>query len=373
MNRTVRRWLLPDTHRAGVVLIVSACAGSAVLAWVGHYGNTEMLIALAATAAAATGLAYLPGRAVPPAARAVGAVLAASPPPVNRMHGRCTMILRLNDSDGTPRQFVHVDAHTPTATWPLEGSRVVVEVTKARTPRVTVLWHLGVNYPEPVEDERGIPVVPGMEEADLAALPRLERVDLVPVWQPSAGARRYLFPTEKFRGEWRRHWIRWFKELSVGLAIALLLLTDHRFEMGEVVIDFDRIEDPELVSQLAWFAWVLWRGLTWLNTRLVLTNKRLILVKGVFWRRVASLPLAKAADIVHSKSPLGVLVGYGTVRFTNVPVLRPVWKVGDLPRPTELYLRIVEETFEPEAAEARRRIVPMDDGSTTLDELLAVS
>jgi hypothetical protein len=189
---------------------------------------------------------------------------------------------------------------------------------------------------------------------------------------PSARARRYLFPTEKFRGEWRRHWVRWVKELSIGLALGLLIVTGYRTEVGRVVIDFGRLESPEIVSQAVWFGWVTWRGITWLNTRFVLTNKRVILVNGVFWRRVATVPLAKAADIVHTRSPLGVMLGYGTVRFTNVPLLRPLWRIADLPRPTDLYLRVVEETFEPEAAEARRRLVPMDDGSTSLDDLLAL-
>ena len=34
-----------------------------------------------------------------------------------------------------------------------------------------------------------------------------DRVDLIATREPSDLVRRYLFPTEKFRGEWRRHWI----------------------------------------------------------------------------------------------------------------------------------------------------------------------
>jgi hypothetical protein len=80
--------------------------------------------------------------------------------------------------------------------------------------------------------------------------------------------------------------------------------------------------------------------------------------------------LAKAADILHTKSPLGTMLGYGAFRFNNVPVLRPLWRVADLPRPRDLYLQIVGETFEPEAAEARGLPVLMEDDAG-LDELVA--
>src|SRR5262245_14858422 len=35
--------------------------------------------------------------------------------------------------------------------------------------------------------------------------------------EPSSVVARYLFPTEKFRGEWRRHWIQLIKEIGIGL------------------------------------------------------------------------------------------------------------------------------------------------------------
>src|SRR5688572_12197138 len=34
---------------------------------------------------------------------------------------------------------------------------------------------------------------------------------------------RYLFPTEKFRGEWKRHWIQLVKEISVGGVATVLM------------------------------------------------------------------------------------------------------------------------------------------------------
>jgi hypothetical protein len=378
--------LLPEVVRSGVALVDAACVGVGVLARVGHYDSSELLAPLGGTIVVATLLALLPGRRAAPTARTIAAVVGSSAPPVGRILGRCTMMLRLNHFDGTPRQFVHVDPHTPTATWPIAGSRVIVELVRSRKPKVVVLWHLGVVYPQADElAEESVPgnalAIPGtLDDGDLLALPRLELVEMIATNEPGHLARRYLFPTEKFRGEWRRHWIRLVKDLAVGLALSLLILSGYRAQVGGVVVDLHElrtadvsaygVQFADLVSQGFWLIWVIWRGLTWMNNRLVLTNRRVMLISGLFWRRVASVPLAKAADILHTKSPLGTMLGYGAFRFNNVPVLRPLWRVADLPRPRDLYLQIVGETFEPEAAEARGLPVLMEDDAG-LDELVA--
>src|SRR5258705_13571437 len=50
-----------------------------------------------------------------------------------------------------------------------------------------------------------------------------DRVDLIATREPSELVRRYLFPTEKFRGEWRRHWIHLVKRLSLGVLATFVL------------------------------------------------------------------------------------------------------------------------------------------------------
>ena len=353
VDNSGRRWLLPEVARSGVVLLVLACAGAGGLAWAGHYARPELLIGLGGVSAAAMLLATV-RRRPRPAARTFAAVIGANLAPPDRVIGRCRMVLHLNDLHGQPRQFTHVDPHTPVELWPVEGTRVIVEVTKARRARVSVLWHLGVIHP----DESG---------HDLRDLPRLELVDRVPLAHPSRAAARYLYPTERFRGEWRRHWFRWVRALVVGLAVALAVTTGYLAQVGQWTVDLSTIPQPELVGQLVWFTAVFWRGLSWLNNRLVLTNRRVLLIKGVLWRRVASVPLARAADISHSRSPLGALLGYGTFRFSHVPAFRPLWRVSDLPEPRDIYLQIVGETFEPGAG-AGRAPAPVDAG---IDDLLA--
>lgn len=363
------RWLLPDAARSAVVMFSTACAGAVVLAWIDGYITIDLLIVLAGAPLIPILLALVPRRQ-PPTARTVAAVLAVNEPPFERIVGRCRMVLRINDVNGVPRQFVHVDPRTPTAIWPTEGTRVIVEVTGTRRPRVAVLWHLGVVYPEPPEvDESGAPVSSGATDEDLLALPKLEMVEAVRVWEPSRLVRPYLVPTERFQGEWRRHWVRWFKDFAFGFLIALLIGSGYQVGVGRFVVDLSRIPSAEYVAAGFWGVWVLWRGLTWLNNRLVLTSKRVMLIKGVLWRRVASVPVSKATEILHTKSPLGALLGYGVFRLLNVPILHPLWRISDLPRANDLYLRVIGETFEPEP-EVRRAAEPVE-AEADLDDFFA--
>ena len=41
--------------------------------------------------------------------------------------------------------------------------------------------------------------------------------------EPSALVARYLFPTERYRGEWKRHWIHLTKPLLIGVVATFVL------------------------------------------------------------------------------------------------------------------------------------------------------
>src|SRR5215510_3500794 len=45
----------------------------------------------------------------------------------------------------------------------------------------------------------------------------------IPEQEPSDLVRRYLFPTEKFRGEWRRHWVHLARNLAIGVLATFVL------------------------------------------------------------------------------------------------------------------------------------------------------
>jgi membrane protein YdbS with pleckstrin-like domain len=186
-----------------------------------------------------------------------------------------------------------------------------------------------------------------------------DRVDLIATREPSDLARRYLFPTEKFRGEWRRHWIHLVKRLSIGVAATFVLgyLSGYFAKQN--------VASGLTVLVLVWFVvmgWVLWAVVEWYYDRFILTNKRVMLIEGIISRRVAMMPLQRVTDMKYTQSPLGRVLGYGMFELESAGQEQALRNIPNLPNPTDLYLQVVEEMYEPEASEARRRPAKIDDG-----------
>ncbi len=168
--------------------------------------------------------------------------------------------------------------------------------------------------------------------------------------EPSSVVRRYLFPTEKFRGEWNKHWIHLVKEFLIGAAATFL--------MGWLAGFLHRHHQDTLVTVtvLIWIGimvYVGWKLMDWWYDRFILTNKRIMVVNGLVTRTVGMMPLARVTDMKYEQSPLGRLLNYGTFVVESAGQDQALRTVKPLPNPNELYLRIVEEMYEPEAVEAR--------------------
>jgi membrane protein YdbS with pleckstrin-like domain len=95
------------------------------------------------------------------------------------------------------------------------------------------------------------------------------------------------------------------------------------------------------------------RILAWYLGRFVITNKRLMSTEGVLYRRVAMIPLLRVTDLRYVQSPIGRLLNYGTFKLESASRRNRLRTIADLPNPNELYLRLVEEMYEPAAVEAR--------------------
>ena len=211
--------------------------------------------------------------------------------------------------------------------------------------------------PPPIsEDElaglRGSPPPPGRPPRGPRSLLPLED-------EPSEMVAKYLFPTEKFRGEWRRHWIQLIKEAAIGAGatLALGLITGYTAAHN--------LAGLTTVVVLLWagvMGWVVWQVADWYNDRFILTNKRVMIVHGLISRNVGMMPLGRVTDMKYVQSPMGRALNYGTFVLESAGQDQALSKVENLPNPNELYLRIVEEMYEPEAVEARLGQAAEDDG-----------
>jgi hypothetical protein len=169
--------------------------------------------------------------------------------------------------------------------------------------------------------------------------------------EPSPLVQRYLFPTEKFRGEWRRHPIQLAKEIGIAA-----LATIGTGLLAGYLARINAAEEITGVLVLVWLGvivWSVWQLVDWWFDRFILTNKRVMVVSGFVTRNVAMMPLQRVTDMKYVQSALGRLLNYGTFELESAGQEQALRSIPHLPSPNELYLRIVEEMYEPEAVEAR--------------------
>ncbi len=170
---------------------------------------------------------------------------------------------------------------------------------------------------------------------------------------PSPLAARYLFPTEKYRGEWRRHWVHLMPVIVVGVlatfiggyVIGLIVKSGNSPAMTAVILVYSLV-----------IAWGLWRAADWYFDRFILTNKRVMVINGIITRKVAMMPLLRVTDMKYEQSPLGRMMNYGSFVMESAGQDQALREVKHLPDPNELYLQICEEMYEPEAVEERNEV-----------------
>jgi membrane protein YdbS with pleckstrin-like domain len=168
--------------------------------------------------------------------------------------------------------------------------------------------------------------------------------------EPTTLVSRYLFPTERYRGEWKRHWISLTPPLGIGAGATLLLGYLAGFLTRQNV---DGLVTAAVLIWLAVISWVAWRVFDWYFDRFILTNKRVMVVNGIVTRKVAMMPLLRVTDMKYEQSALGRMLSYGTFVLESAGQDQALREVKYLPNPNELYLRVVEEMYEPQAVEAR--------------------
>jgi membrane protein YdbS with pleckstrin-like domain len=210
---------------------------------------------------------------------------------------------------------------------------------------------------EPVYEEEIAPL-----HYDASSLLRPGRILQVEE-EPSTLVARYLFPTEKFRGEWRKHWTYLFDQFAYAALATFIfgwlwgfLVKHHQGTATGVVI----------VIWILVMIFITFRVADWYYDRFILTNKRIMAVRGMVSRTVAMMPLLRVTDMKYEQSATGRLFNYGTFVLESAGQEQALREVKHLPNPNELYLRIVEEMYEPEAVEAKlaaRSADLEDDGS----------
>ena len=151
---------------------------------------------------------------------------------------------------------------------------------------------------------------------------------------------KYLLPMERVAISTRRHWaflaadtLQAFVLLVIGVLLARILNgVDY---VGTVLIWFC------VFVVLRWS----WKIADWYNETLIVTDKRLLLLTGIFYRNVAIMPLVKVTDLTYHRSASGMTFGYGKFVVESAGQDQALSTIDFVPHPDRLYQQISDLLF----------------------------
>ncbi|HWC81952.1 MAG TPA: PH domain-containing protein [Pseudonocardiaceae bacterium] len=160
----------------------------------------------------------------------------------------------------------------------------------------------------------------------------------------------YLLPSERRVIRVRRHWS--FVAWDVFEAAALLAVA--------VMVSYLLPIDSGIFQNVLWYAALLvvlrfaYVVVDWWVERIVVTDKRFMLITGVFTTRVAMMPISKVTDLTYERSATGRMFGYGTLVVESAGQIQALNRIEYLPHPERVYDAISELVFGDKKAQSER-------------------
>lgn len=146
-------------------------------------------------------------------------------------------------------------------------------------------------------------------------------------------AEEYLLPTERRVIRVRRHWacLLWDLFEAIGLFAGIVMLS-YVLPKGTVI-----------VQNILWYAalFVLLRFayyiLEWYVERIVVTDKRFMIIEGIITRSVQMMPVSKVTDLTYKRSFAARLLGYGTLVVESAGQIQALNEIEYLPNPEQIF------------------------------------
>ncbi len=139
--------------------------------------------------------------------------------------------------------------------------------------------------------------------------------------------------------EVRQHWVVYTPPmLEVGLATALLVALVSTSIGGTQVL---------LAIVLVLLSHAFWQFLTHHRDRFVVTNMRVMRIRGVFSQSIATTPIARVLDITLKKPSIGRILGYGHFVFESAAQDQGFREIRWVSRPDDRDLtiqRVIQRT-----------------------------
>src|SRR3954454_13060556 len=155
-----------------------------------------------------------------------------------------------------------------------------------------------------------------------------------------ANPSRYLLPTERVEIQIRRHWA----VLAADTMQTILLLVLGVL-LARVLDSLDVAEMVAVYFCIFVVARWAWKLVDWNHEVLIVTDKRLLLLTGIFSRNVAIMPLVKVTDLTFYRSSTGLMLGYGKFIVESAGQDQALSTIDFVPQPEKLYIQISELLF----------------------------
>lgn len=97
---------------------------------------------------------------------------------------------------------------------------------------------------------------------------------------------------------------------------------------------------------LAFVLRLAWRAALWYVDSIVVTDKRIFEVSGIFTKNVASMPLRMLTDVTYRRSLSGRVLGYGALIVESAGQDQALSRIDYLPDPDNVYQIITTLVFQ---------------------------
>lgn len=84
----------------------------------------------------------------------------------------------------------------------------------------------------------------------------------------------------------------------------------------------------------------------WSREWFVVTNRRVLLIKGIIVRKVPQMPATKVTDMTYERSVAGLIFGYGTFIFESAGQVQALSKITFVPNPDELHHELATVVYD---------------------------
>ncbi|WP_028923629.1 PH domain-containing protein [Pseudonocardia acaciae] len=150
----------------------------------------------------------------------------------------------------------------------------------------------------------------------------------------------YILPTERRVIRVRQHW-----------SVLLGHMTSTALVLGALVAIDTYAPSSLVLDNLTWYAGLvavvrltIIVALWWVE-RIVITDKRVMISKGIITHNIGMMPLGKVTDLTFERSLTGRMMGYGKMVVESAGQIQALNEIDFMPRPEEIYEALAELIF----------------------------